>query len=95
MRDEIEQYRARGVQPFGINPATADQHAAYAGKLGLPFPLLSDAEMSVARQYQAVYPFRLAVIRTVYLIGTDGKVRFSRRGAPGASISLESLEDDV
>ena len=94
MRDEIEQYREHGVQPLGVNPASVERHRAYAEQLRLPFPLLSDEGLAIAQAYQATYPFGLVITRTVYLIGRDGKIRFARRGAPGADQSLSSLHED-
>ena len=91
MRDEIEQYRQLNVQPFGVNPAAPDKHAAYAEKLHLPFVLLSDPDHATAKAYNATRPWNLGITRTVYLIGQDGRVIFSARGAPGVEVSLEGL----
>jgi thioredoxin-dependent peroxiredoxin len=90
VRDEIGQYEQQNVRPFGVNPASVDQHAAYAGKLGLPFPLLSDANRAIARAYHALNLTR-GISRSVYLIDRGGTILFSAPGAPGAEISLESL----
>lgn len=90
MRDEIGQYRQYDVRPFGVNPASVDQHAAYADKLGLPFPLLSDPDRAIARAYHALNLTR-GISRSVYLIDLGGTILFSAPGAPGADVSLESL----
>ena len=90
MRDEIEQYRQHDVRPFGVNPASVDQHAAYARKLALPFPLLSDPDRAIAKAYHALNPMR-GISRSVYLIDRGGQILFSSPGAPGAGISLEHL----
>lgn len=90
MRDEIEQYQRVGVRPFGVNGASVEQHAAYARKLGLPFPLLSDPGLAISKAYHAVNALR-GISRSVYLIDRDGTILFSASGAPGADVSLESL----
>lgn len=90
MRDEIEQYRQQNVQPFGINPAGVEQHAAYAAKLALPFPLLSDRDLAITHAYGATNMLR-RLSRSVVLIGQDGRVVFASPGAPGADLSLEGL----
>lgn len=90
MRDEIGQYRQNDVRPFGVNPASVDQHAAYADKLGLPFPLLSDPDRAIARAYHVLNLTR-GISRSVYLIDRGGTILFSAPGAPGADVSLESL----
>ena len=48
MRDEIETFRMKEVQPLGVNPASVSSHASYARKLNLPFPLLSDEDRAIA-----------------------------------------------
>lgn len=82
MRDEIETFRASNVQPLGVNPASVTNHASYARKLGLPFPLLSDADRAVATAYHALKPDGQGIQRTVYAIRSDGTIAFAARGAP-------------
>ena len=94
MRDEIIQYQRAGVRPFGVNPADATSHAAYARRLNLPFPLLADNGLMISRAYGAVRPDEGAVARSVVLIDRDGTVLFAQPGAPGASISLESFSPE-
>ena len=91
MRDEIEQYRRVNVRPFGLNPASPDKHTAYAGRLGLPFPLLSDPDAAIAKRYHAAKGWGMGVTRTVYLVGMDGRILYGARGAPGPEITLEAL----
>ncbi|MGH7533009.1 MAG: peroxiredoxin family protein [Gemmatimonadales bacterium] len=94
LRDEIIAYRDARVRPFGINPASVAAHTDYASRLGLPFPLLSDPDLAIARAYQAVRPGGERIDRTVYLIDRDGTIRFGARGAPGAEITLEGLGEE-
>lgn len=91
MRDEILEYEARGVRPFGVNPASAESHAGYAERLRLPFPLLSDPGLAISRAYGAVRPDGSGISRSVVLVDRDGLIRYSQAGAPGAVIVLESL----
>ena len=70
------------MQPLGVNPAGAESHASYARKLGLPFPLLSDADRAIAAAYRAVKPDGRGIQRTVYGIRSDGTIAFAARGAP-------------
>lgn len=91
MRDEINEYQRFNVNPFGINPAAAEKHAAYVERLKLPFVLLSDPKGTIARAYHAALPWGTGVTRTVYLIGRDGAILFGQRGAPGATVSLAAL----
>lgn len=93
MRDDFERYRRAGVRPFGVNPAAPAAHRDYAARLGLPFLLLSDPGLAVARAYHAVRPGGERVDRSVYRIERDGAVRLGLRGSPGADQLLEGLEE--
>jgi peroxiredoxin len=91
VRDEIEAYTEYEIRPFGVNPAPAKDHAAYAERLKLPFPLLSDPGLEIARAYCTLKPDGTGIARSVCLIERDGRVLYSQAGAPGAGIVLESL----
>jgi peroxiredoxin len=91
VRDELPEYQRQGIRPFGVNPAPATSHADYARRLGLPFPLLSDAGLAIARAYGALRPDGAAIARSVVLIERDGMVAYSQAGAPGAAIVLDAL----
>lgn len=93
MKEELDLYRGAGIVPFGVNPATVADHAEYAASLELPFLLLSDPGLTVARAWRAVSPLGDQVSRTVYLVDRHGIIRFAARGMPGADITLEALEE--
>lgn len=78
-RDRWEQARAQGVEVFGVNPQSATKHTRFRNKFQFPFPLLVDEGRRIAKLYNAN---GLIIKRTVYLIGPDGRIRFSRRGMP-------------
>jgi peroxiredoxin Q/BCP len=92
VRDEIETYTAHDIRPFGVNQASVKSHAAYAERLGLPFPLLSDPGLTITRAYETLKPGGSGIARSVCLIDRDGRILYSQAGAPGASIVLENLE---
>jgi peroxiredoxin len=91
VRDEIQTYASHQIRPFGVNPASPQSHAAYAEKLGLPFPLLSDAGLEISRSYGTLKPDGRGISRSVCLIERDGRVLYSHAGAPGAELVLEAL----
>jgi peroxiredoxin Q/BCP len=91
VRDEQPIYRKQSVQTFGVNHAGLAGHEKYAAKFGFTFPLLSDPDREVAAAYRALKPDGKAIIRTVYLIGRDGRVLFARRGAPAVRDILAPL----
>jgi thioredoxin-dependent peroxiredoxin len=94
VRDEIQMYSDQGIRPFGVNPASPESHATYAARLGLPFPLLSDPDLSISRAYGTLKPILTGIARSVCLIDRDGTVLYTQAGAPGAGIILESLESE-
>lgn len=91
MRDEQPKYSQKGVRTFGVNPASVQNHEAYAAKFGFTFPLLADTGREVSTAYRALRPGSRWPLRTVYLVGTDGRVRFAQRGVPDADQILASL----
>ena len=91
MRDEQTRFQAKGVQTLGVNPASVADHEKYVAKFRFNFRLLADTEREVARAYRALKPDERGVVRTVYLIGRDGRVLFAKRGAPGADEVLAAL----
>lgn len=83
-----------GCRVYGINPGTEQSHAAFAERLGLSFPLLTDGGRQVAKNYCAVWSPPLAgprILRTVYLINPLGKIRLANRGAPSIPAILRSI----
>jgi peroxiredoxin Q/BCP len=91
VRDEIQTYTEHDIRPFGVNPASVKSHAAYAAKLGLPFPLLSDPDHAISGAYGSLKPILPGIARSVCLIERDGTVLYTQAGAPGAAVVLESL----
>ncbi len=79
------------MRTLGVNPAGLPRHERYAAKFAFNFPLLSDPDRAVAAAYRVLKPDGKGVQRTVYLIGTDGRVVFAKRGAPGADEILAAL----
>jgi peroxiredoxin Q/BCP len=63
------------VVVVGINADSLTTHQRFAGKLGLPFRLLSDPDLKVARKYGS-YDSAGRPRRTVFVIGPDGRVRY-------------------
>lgn len=79
------------MRTLGVNHAGVASHERYAAKFRFDFPLLSDPDRAVAAAYRALKPDGKAIVRTVYLVGPDGRVWFARRGAPAARDILAPL----
>ena len=74
-RDSYEVFAEAGAEVIGISSDSAGRHAAFAGRHGLPFTLLSDQGGRV-RKSNGV-PALLGVIpgRVTYVIDRRGEVR--------------------
>ncbi len=79
-RDYWTEAQNRNIVVFGVNPARSTVHQKFREKYKLPFQLLIDEGQKIAKLYQSDGWF--VPKRTVYLIGTDGSVRYARRGKP-------------
>jgi len=90
VRDNWEKLKAKGVHVVGINPQAAESHGEFRRKHRLPFPLLVDSGKRVARLYNAA---GLAVRRTVYVIGKDGRILMGRRGRPSVEEILAAIPE--
>ncbi len=91
MRDEQTKYQAKRVQTIGVNYASIEGHEKYTRKFKFNFPLASDPDRKVAAAYHALKPGSTSIARTVYLVGTDGTIRFAQRGMPSVDAILEPL----
>jgi len=79
-RDAWDQVQQKNTAVFGVNPAKAASHAKFRDRYKLPFPILVDSGQKTGAAYKA----RGLIVpkRTVYLIGPDGVIRYSKRGKP-------------
>ena len=63
------------VTVVGVNADSVETHQRFASKVGLPFRLLSDPDLKVARKYGS-YDSSGRPRRTIFVIGPDGRVRY-------------------
>jgi peroxiredoxin Q/BCP len=54
-RDDIFKIRKLNAEVIGVSVDSAESHTKFAGKHGLPFPLLSDGDAQVAKNYGALW----------------------------------------
>jgi peroxiredoxin Q/BCP len=88
----MKEFLARGIQPFGVNPAGVESHAQYVDKMQFNFPLLSDPDRAIARAYHALKEDKRGIQRSVYVIGRDGTIAFAQRGAPPVPEIVASVD---
>ena len=74
IRDMHDDLLASGLRIVGVSPQDADSHVRFASRHELPFPLLSDEDKRVIRDYDLDGPLGFGVRRGTYLIDTDGTI---------------------
>jgi peroxiredoxin Q/BCP len=79
-RDDMRAYGDLDVVVLGVSPDREKDQARFAGKHGLPFPLLADVDRKVSEAY-GVWGLKkfmgreyMGVHRTTFLIGVDGRI---------------------
>jgi len=75
-RDEIAKVREAGAEVVGVSVDDVESHKEFAEKHRVPFPLLADSDMSMARAYGVLTSklgFRYAR-RDTFLIDPQGKI---------------------
>ncbi len=80
-RDDMAQFREKGVIVLGVSPDSAESHRKFAEKYSLPFQLLSDMGHKVAERYgvwreKSMYGRKyFGILRSTFLIGKGGRIR--------------------
>ena len=80
IRDRSAEYGAADAVVLGVSPDTVEDVAKFAGKHGLHFTLLADADHAVAEQYgtwveKSMYGRkRMGVARATFVIDPEGRV---------------------
>ncbi len=82
--------RRAQVEPFGVGADDSESHAQFCDAYNLEFELLVDEHKEAANAYGAVKPGG-GILRSVFVVGQDGKVIFAREGAPSWPEVLEVI----
>jgi glutaredoxin-dependent peroxiredoxin len=81
MRDALKDYEGLDCKVFGISTDSPFALDAWAQKEGYQFPLLSDYNKTVAKDYDTLYDdlmgFKGVCKRSAYVIDREGKVRYA------------------
>src|SRR3546814_8069665 len=78
-------FAARNVKPLGLSTDTADEHRKWIEDVNdtqhtdLQFPILADADLSIARLYDMIHPQQseTAAVRSAFIIDPDKKIRLT------------------
>lgn len=91
-------YRAMGVDVVGVSRDSVKSHQRFAEKNSLPFPLLSDPELTAIQAYDVWHEKKLygktsmGVVRTTYVIGPDGTIIWAREKVKPDENAAELLD---
>lgn len=77
-RDHIEDFRALGARVFGLSTQTTEYQREMAGRLHLPFEVLSDADFKLTRALRLptfeVQSIQMTLLKRLTLILSEGRI---------------------
>lgn len=93
MRDSWPLLRSEGIEVFGVNHQSAESHQRFRDRYGLPFPLLVDRDLHLARAFGFVNswmpPGVSPLERSTVIIDPGGTVRaILKRVKPAAHFDI-------
>jgi peroxiredoxin (alkyl hydroperoxide reductase subunit C) len=79
------EFEKRNTKPLGLSTDTAEEHLKWIDDVNdtqhtdLKFPILADADLSIARMYDMIHPQQseTAAVRSVFIIDPDKKIRLT------------------
>ncbi len=87
----IGEFQAAGARVVGISVDTVEDQRGFSEKCHLPFPLVADADKSVARLYGVLGAFGYAK-RVTFLLDSEGRVAAVHSSAMPSSHVNQMLE---
>ncbi len=100
IRDGFNEYKDLGIQVLGISVDSIFSHKAFAEKLGIAFPLLSDFNKDVCREYGAFHDEVLGLKgiakRAAFIIDSGGTVQYRWvSDDPGTMPDLQAIKGEI
>jgi peroxiredoxin Q/BCP len=94
-RDDLHKLEKLGATVVGVSVDDGNSHAAFAKKYHLPFPLLSDTEGRVAKQYGALtnLVFVKVAKRYTFLIDPNGVIQRTYHSIDTSNHSKQIIDD--
>lgn len=81
LRDDLAMFNDLNTAVLASNPGSLKSHTSFVEKQGYNFPILVDAEKTMAEAYKVLKP-EGGIQRTVYIIDGEGVIRFAQQGMP-------------
>jgi peroxiredoxin len=98
LRDRADEFRAAGIQPYGVSRDSPWTHVAVTQALDLDFPLLSDWNGEATHGFDIAYEhrgLRDVSARSAFLVGADGIVRAAWRYEPAELPDFDEILEAV
>lgn len=86
LRDDYHIFEGSGIPIFGVSGGNAEVHQKFRGKYKLPFNILVDEDLEIAKLYGAYSKLDIlgmGVKRMTFLIDIDGKIEAIFGGSEG------------
>jgi peroxiredoxin len=94
LRDRGDEFRAAGLQPFGISRDSPWTHVAWTQALDLDFPLLSDWNADATHGFGVAYEhrgLRDVSARSAFILDSEGVVRAAWRYEPSELPNFDEI----
>ncbi len=91
LRDDKAFFDGLNTAVLGSNPGSLASHERFVAAQSYPFPILVDAERSMAQAYHALKEDGNGVQRTVYIIDGMGVIRYAKQGLPPDTELMEAI----
>ena len=80
----VSDFQAANTQVLGISTDSPFSHENWAKSVGISnYPLLSDVQRTVAKDYGVYWPDWNANVRATFIVDRQGMVRFTERYGKG------------
>jgi thioredoxin-dependent peroxiredoxin len=91
LRDDTEMFSALNTEFIASNPDSVESHERFCAAQGYQFPILVDAERTMAKAYHALKEDGKGIQRTVYIIDAEGIIRYAKQGLPPDTELAEAI----
>jgi len=88
--ENFDEFIKHGIKVIGISSDTNQSHSDFSSKLQLKFPLLSDADKKIGRQFDAINIFGLTK-RKLVLIGPDKRILWTETTLPVTYLKTKEI----
>lgn len=100
-RDLHSKFKRQNTLIFGVSRDSITSHEKFKARQNFPFELLSDPDEKLCRKFDVIHEKTLygrkfmGVVRSTFLIDTDGKLRQEWRGVKVKGHAAEVLESVI